>query len=315
MRIVVHTPNARVVEQVRAQAGEALTLAPDEAGVLAALPGADALIIANHDYTEVMAQAINAPESPVKWVQTLTAGYDRVQKWGVPAHVLVTNAGDALAPGVAAHTVTLLLALQRRLPVFMEQQKRHAWERGAGAHVTTPSGATCLMLGFGHVGQAVARLLKPFGAHILALTRSGAAHPLADESLTMAHLHDALQRADMIVLALPLDASTHHLLGAREFALCKPGAVLVNVARGEVVDGAALAQALWDKRIAGAGVDVTEPEPLPESDPLWDAPNLIVTPHVAAACGPLLHERVGAVAADNVRRFMAGATLAHIARF
>ncbi|MDB5569253.1 MAG: D-isomer specific 2-hydroxyacid dehydrogenase NAD-binding [Hyphomicrobiales bacterium] len=315
MRIVVQTPNPSVVDQVREQAGDALVVAADEAAVLAALPGADALIVANNDYTEKMAQTLNAPESPVRWVQTLTAGFDRVQKWGVPPSVVVTNAGDALAPGVAAHTVALLLALQRRLPAFIAQQTRHAWERGAAAQVSTPSGATCLTLGFGHVGQEVARLLKPFGARIVALTRSGAAHPLADESLTMAHLHDALRRADMIVLALPLDASTHRLMGAGEFALCKRNAVLVNVARGEVVDAAALAQALRDGLIAGAGVDVTDPEPLPADDPLWDAPNLIVTPHVAAACGPLLHQRIGAVAAGNVRRFMDGAPLAHVARF
>jgi phosphoglycerate dehydrogenase-like enzyme len=115
-----------------------------------------------------------------------------------------------------------------------------------------------------------------------------------------------LARADVVLVAVPYSKDTHHLIGADEFAACKRGAILINVARGGLVDPVALAAALKSGQLGAAGTDVTEPEPLPAGDPLWGAPNLIITPHVAGASGPVGRERLAGFVAANVARFVAG---------
>ena len=175
-----------------------------------------------------------------------------------------------------------------------------------------PASSTVAVIGFGPIGREIGRLLRAFGAHVVAVTRRGRPDPQADEVQPVTNLPAVLARADAIVIAASYDESTHHLIGAREFALCKPNAVLVNIARGGIVDPRALESALRDGRIAGAGIDVTDPEPLPADDPLWDAPNLIITPHYAGACGPLAGERLADLISANLRRFMKGETLQHV---
>ena len=114
------------------------------------------------------------------------------------------------------------------------------------------------------------------------------------------------------MIAAPYDESTRHLLGDQEFAACKKNAILVNIARGGIVDPRALEAALRNGTISGAGIDVTDPEPLPQDDSLWDAPNLIITPHCAGACGPIAGERLADLAGDNLSRFMGGGPLLHV---
>ena len=128
----------------------------------------------------------------------------------------------------------------------------------------------------------------------------------------IAALDGVLPRADSIILALPLSPQSRHLIDARALALCKKSALIVNIARGAVMDQIALADALKSGVIAGAAVDVTDPEPLPPEHPLWDAPNLILSPHVSGACGPLAGERLADLAGDNLTRFMKGEALSHV---
>jgi phosphoglycerate dehydrogenase-like enzyme len=125
-------------------------------------------------------------------------------------------------------------------------------------------------------------------------------------------LRDLLPRADAIVIAAPYDETTRHLLGAPELAACKKTAVLVNVARGGIVEPRALEAALRSGAIAGAGLDVTDPEPLQPNDPLWDAPNLIITPHCAGAAGAASGERLADLVCANLARFMRGEKLQHV---
>jgi phosphoglycerate dehydrogenase-like enzyme len=126
--------------------------------------------------------------------------------------------------------------------------------------------------------------------------------------------HQVLQQADAIVIAAPYDQSTRHLIGAREFGACRKTAVLVNIARGGIVDTRALEAALRTGVIAGAGIDVTDPEPLLPDDPLWDAPNLIITPHCAGACGPTGGNLLADLACENLSRFMSNAPLMHVVK-
>ncbi|MGA8414535.1 MAG: NAD(P)-dependent oxidoreductase, partial [Xanthobacteraceae bacterium] len=125
-------------------------------------------------------------------------------------------------------------------------------------------------------------------------------------------LLDILPRADAVMVAVPLDPTTQGLFGTRTLNACKRGAFLVNIARGSIVDSFALIEALTSGVIAGAGLDVTDPEPPPKDHPLWGAPNLIISPHFAGACGRIGTQRMAAIAEDNLRRFMRGDALTNI---
>jgi len=311
MQIVSFTPNQIIQDRLAETLGSALVVAGDEASVFKALPAADGFIIAVQDYSDQIGRAVAATER-LKWVQLLSAGFDRVQKHGVPQGTIVTNAGDALSPSVATHAVSLALAVQRGFPAMAQAQARGEWARDMQPRMTTPAEATCLIVGFGSIGREVARLMRAFGAHIVGVSRSGAASSLADEIITPAQLPDYLPKADTIVLAVPLDDSTRGLISQKELSLCKKSVVIVNIARGAVIDTNALADALEAGTIGGAGLDVTDPEPLTPGHRLWKAPNLLISPHVAAACGPLLYKRIADVACANAGRFMRGEALQNV---
>lgn len=313
MRILLWTGHARaeIIARVRPIAGVELVLIEDEAGLAREAPTAAALICTDFVYSAAVAALLKRAAPGLKWIQLLTAGYDNAIQHGVAPGMIVTNAGDALSPAVATHAVALLLALQRRVPTLIANQARQAWDRSITATLATPAGGNVVIVGFGSIGKEVARLLRPFGGRTIAVSRTATPHPLADEVVPAADLAAVLPRADAIVLSLPLTPATTNLIGARELQACKRNLVLINIARGAIVDLAALADALKSGRIAGAGLDVTEPEPLPRGHPLWDAPNFILSPHLAGACGAVGLKRLADVAGDNVERFVAGQPLAH----
>jgi phosphoglycerate dehydrogenase-like enzyme len=313
MRILLWTGHARaeLIARLGAIAGVELVVIDDAQALAREAASADALVCTDFVYTAEVAALLARDANRLKWIQLLTAGYDGALAYGVKPGVVLTNAGDALTPAVAMHAVALLLALQRRFPVFLANQRAHEWDRRAIPQMVAPAGSTIAIVGFGSIGREIARLLREFGARIIGLSRSAAPHPLADEVARTADLAAILPRADAIVLSLPLTAATQHLIGARELALCKRSAILVNIARGGIVDHVALAEALKNGVIAGAGIDVTEPEPLPREHPLWDAPNLILSPHLAGAVGPIGLRRLADMAGENVERFIAGKELAH----
>jgi phosphoglycerate dehydrogenase-like enzyme len=292
--------------------GDNLKVVEGEHAIVAAVPDADALFLTDFLYTERVAAAVRASSPRPKWLQLLTAGYDSAKQFGVPDGVTVTNMGDALATPVATHAVMLLLALQRLVPTFMANQGSRIWDRSISARAVIPDQSTVAVIGFGHIGREIARLLRAFGARIIAVTRSGSPHALADEAVPIEKLLDILPRADAVMVAVPLDPTTQGLFGTRTLNACKRGAFLVNIARGSIVDSFALIEALTSGVIAGAGLDVTDPEPLPKDHPLWGAPNLIISPHFAGACGRIGTQRMAAIAEDNLRRFMRGDALTNI---
>jgi phosphoglycerate dehydrogenase-like enzyme len=313
MKVVLHATlgKAAIVERLRAIVGGELVVADDPASAIAALPDADAFVCTDFFYSEEIAKAADAAPR-LRLIQLLTAGYDRVAKFGAPARATVCNAGAAYAPAVATHALALLLALQRQIPAILADQPRHVWERGFAPKLTTPAKATAVVIGLGPIGREIARLLRAFDAHVIGVNRSGAAHDGVDETLAISALDNVLPRADSIILALPLSPQSRNLIDASALALCKKSAFIVNIARGAVMDQIALADALKSGVIAGAAVDVTDPEPLPPEHPLWDAPNLILSPHVSGACGPLAGERLAELAGYNVARFMKGEALSHV---
>jgi phosphoglycerate dehydrogenase-like enzyme len=305
MRIVVRTPImadrlTAVAERHRVDA----VAAADADALRAELADADALWLwpAFYDAELVPVLARHAPR--LRWLQVLTMGYDPLVAHGVPAGLTVTNAGDSYAPTVAEHAVATLLALVRRLPEMQANAATSTWDQSVAARIGTLNGAAVAVLGFGNIGKEIAIRLRAFGARVIAVTRSGRTDPLADESVPVSQFHDVLSRVDAVIVAVPLDGTTRQLIDARALAALRPHALLVNIARGGIVDTAALREAVGAGRIGGAAIDVTEPEPLPADDPLWTMPNVIVTPHVAGYGGDVPARRVLALLDRNLAHFL-----------
>lgn len=242
----------------------------------------------------------------VRWVALATAGIEKF----VAAEVLDdrrlwTNASGFYAAGVAEHALALLLAGLRQINTAVLDH----WAKGRiDPAVRTLRGATVAIIGAGGIGRELTPLLKACGARVLAVNRSGRAVPGADRTLTADRTDEVWALADHVVLAAPATAQTHHLINDDTLARLHPHTWIVNVARGPLIDQAALHRALVDGVIAGAALDVTDPEPLPLDDPLWSLPNLIITPHVANPASGLTRE-MAPFLAENIRRFEAGEEL------
>lgn len=307
------TVKPEVIAGLKAIGGDHVSVAATEAAAITALDGADGAIMSDNAYAPALAKAVIAAPA-LKWLQIMTAGYDNATRLGVPRQATITNVGDAFSPSVALHALALMLALMRGVPQMATDKGSRHWNKALAGELTMALGRTCTILGYGSIGHEFARMVAPLGMKVIGLNRTGSAHPLAAEVHKIDALHAVLPRTDVLVLAAPHNPSTDRIIGALELALMKPSALLVNISRGKLVDTPALNEALRAGRIAGAALDVTEPEPLPEGDPLWDAPNLIVSPHVAGVAGPYGAERQLEYVSANLRRYLAGEPVQHIIR-
>ncbi len=165
------------------------------------------------------------------------------------------------------------------------------------------------MVGVGGMGGAGAAAAKRLGMHVIGVRPSGAPHQAVDEMATPDRLHEMLPRADFVLCAAPLTAETRGMIGRAEFALMKPTAGLISMGRGAVVDNDALAEALTGKKIDGAVIDVTDPEPLPADSAMWDVPNLVITPHMSSDDTDRYIPNTLDVLFENLRRLLAGEPL------
>jgi phosphoglycerate dehydrogenase-like enzyme len=234
-----------------------------------------------------------------------SAGKEGFDTAGVPPWVRVSQAHGALAPTIAEHVMGMVIALNRRLPHAVEMQRLGRWSAPDTGMLASVAGARMLLVGLGHIGQAVARLAAAFGAEVTAATRTPKPHADVAQVLPLDRLASLLPQADIVVCCLALTGGTRHVIGAAELAAMKPSALLVNVGRGGLVDTEALADALAAGRLRGAALDVTDPEPLPEGHRLWTAPNLLVTAHYSGA-GPEGARRIGVMAREQLERLLDG---------
>lgn len=275
-----------------------------------ALPTADGLILFNSDYDAALASLIGEQGGRLQWLQFATAGVDNAVRFGVPEGCLLCNARNVWAPTVAEHVMALLLGLLRGLPLLERTRESPDWSRASLAEsLGTLQGATLAIVGFGTIGQEVARRARAFGCRVVAVMRSPRALDGIDAALPMARLHEALAQADAVVLSIALTPETRHLIDRPALAAMPPSAVLINVARGDVVEEAALVEALEAGRLAGAGLDVFSVEPLPLESPLRRLPNVILSPHLAGFGDPGTVKRLVALCRDNIERFTSGRAL------
>ena len=226
------------------------------------------------------AASLGAPH--LKWLQVFNAGVDHpIFRGFFERGVRVTNSSGASEP-IAQTAIGGLLMLARGFPTWMDAQRRHAWEPRVGGRADL-RGQVLAVVGVGHIGREIARLGHALGLHVVGVRRSPAEHgDPVDEMLAPVALPGLLPRCDWLALACPLTAETRGLIDAAAIARLKQGARIINVARGEVIDEGALISALVSGQLGGAYLDVFAAEPLPPDSPLWDLPNVIISPHNSA---------------------------------
>ncbi len=239
----------------------------------------------------------------LKLIHCLGAGVDDVlPARGLPERVIVANNRGMSAEPMAEFGLALVLALIKKLPFFVEAQRAREWRRALPARAAE---STLGIVGMGAIGQALAEKAHGLGMRVLATQRTPKSHPAVDVVFGTEGTHELLAQSDVVVLLLPLTDETRGSFGKGELAAMKPGGTLVNLARGGIVDEDALVSALRDEKIAGAIFDVFASEPLPDDSPLWDAPNLWITPHMAGGFPDLLERAIEGFA-ENVRRLERG---------
>jgi D-3-phosphoglycerate dehydrogenase len=227
----------------------------------------------------------------------------------VSSDLLVTSASGLFADQVAEQTLALLLGLLRGLPAFFRSMLRKDFVRRPTRDL---HGATIGIIGLGGNGRRIAEVLAPFRTRILATDLFPCDRPPHVEALWGAdRLDEVLPLADVLILTVPLNEQTRGMIGRRELSLMQRGSLLINVARGPVVVEADLVAALEAGRLAGAGLDVTEVEPLPRESRLWDLPNVLITPHVGAQSARR-YDDATRLFCDNLRRYLAGEALVNV---
>jgi phosphoglycerate dehydrogenase-like enzyme len=224
----------------------------------------------------------------LKWIHSTATGVSQLMHPELrQSSVTVTNPRGIFSVPMAEHAMGLVLAMARNFPDSVRYQDEEKWAVqdlwDKPQHLTEINGSLLLIIGFGLIGRELARRAKAFDMRVWGVTRSGKGDmTYAEKILPAAQLDEALPHADYVVIAAPETSETRHLIGASQIARMKRTARLINIARGSLLDEAALMNALHGERIAGAALDVTTPEPLPPDSLLWHAPNLFITPHTSA---------------------------------
>lgn len=252
----------------------------------------------------------------LRWLHLMTAG---VNNYADPAYYaepkpILTRSAGVHAPTMAEHAIGLALAVSRNFPLFFQHQKEHDWHFETARSELFDS--TVLLLGTGYLAAALIQRLKGFGCRILGVRRdcTKPAPDGVDRVFPVEQLLELLPEADFLFNTLPLTPATRNMLSTEAFCAAKPGMILINMGRGGTVDTPALVQALRDGRLGGAGLDVTEPEPLDRDNPLWDFPNVIISPHCSAV-SKTTNSRRNEMFLRQLDRFLSGETLEGVVDF
>ena len=268
---------------------------------------AEILVTSNRVCTPAYGEALRRHARKLRWMFFSSSGIERGVAAGIPDGVRVSNSTGVKAAMVSEHAMMLLLALLRQLPECQAHQRARIYTRAeTNARLRTLEGATVCVFGRGAIGRALARKLEAFDAQVIAVSRKPG-EP-GERVYPRERRREALALADAVVICTAGDQTSYHMIGAAEIAAMKPSAYLVNVARGEIVDESALVTALREGRLAGAGLDVNEVEPLPPDSPLWNMPNVLLSPHVAGggSTGYVMHKKLFE---QNLARLKAGEPL------
>ena len=256
-------------------------------------------------------RAVLAGMPRLRWVHTFSAGVDRhVPEMAAYERVQLTNNTGAYDVPIAEHVVAMLFAAAKRVPEHLAAQGRHEWQREV-PHAELRD-AALVILGMGSIGSELARLAVGLGMRVIGVRRdAGRPAPGVLRIVPPERFAEAAREADYLAVTAALTPQTRGMVSAEILRALKPTAWVINIARGPIVDEAALAAALAERRIGGAALDVFETEPLPADSPLWSLDNAILTPHVSNS-SPRVRERSLALVTENVRRFKAGESLLNL---
>ncbi len=300
---IIYTPRlpegakARIVE--RFPEAEFLALSANAPELRAELETAD--VIAGWVPVEALAAC-----KQLRWLQLGSAGAEAVLG-KLPETVLLTNASGVFDLVMAEHAMALILALARGVDRMVQAKAQTIWNSESVRGELF--GKTLTVVGFGNIGRTVAERAKCFGMRVIGVKRRAAEKPAcADEVIGIAELDAVLPRTDHLLFVLPGGPHTRHVLDARRLKLLPPHSMVYNIGRGNAIDEAALAESILGARLGGAGLDVFESEPLPETSPLWGLPNVIISPHLAGRTSNY-PARFFEIFFDNLKRFQAGEPL------
>ena len=246
----------------------------------------------------------------LEWLQIIFAGADSYLD--LPPEIILTNASGAYDTAVSEHMLAMTLMLARGFNKYARQQEKHLWRRVR--EIISIEGSTVLILGAGNIGTAYAQKVKALGAKVIGITRRKKIKPECfDEFYTVDELDEVIGRADIVAMILPGGEKTNHFMDAAKLSKLKRGAFLINVGRGNAIDPEALKNFLRNGHLAGVALDVTEPEPLPNDDELWDFDNVIITPHCAGGLyTPQTRNAIVKICAENLRRKISGEPLKNL---
>ncbi len=237
----------------------------------------------------------------LRWIASLSTGVDHL--WtlkSLKADVRVTNGRGIHGPQMAELAFMFMIGLSRDFNLMRENQKNHVWKRRLQPVLV---GKTIVMAGVGIISEEIARRCKAFGMRVIGVSNARNSAPGFDQILPRAKLLEAAGMADFLVVLTPLDATTRHMIGAPVFAAMKPSAFIINIARGDVVDESAMISALREKRIAGAGLDVYSHEPPRDDNPLWDMPNVMMSPRIGGM-SDIYADQILPVVEHNLRAYL-----------
>ena len=250
-------------------------------------------------------RALLASAKRLRWIQCMGAGVERLLVPELPPRVAITRAAGIFGPWMAEYALGWCLWVTQRMEGFRASQRARRW---APVDPIPLRGQTLCVVGLGDIGGRIARTGRALGMRVIGVSRTGRGSRDVGRVFRPRALAGALAHADFVVLTLPLSAATRGMIGAPALAAMKPSAWLINVARGPIVDEAALIDALRAHRIGGAILDVFDTEPLPPEHPLWALDNVVITPHIS---GPSTPREIAPIFADNLRRYLAGRPLRH----
>lgn len=244
----------------------------------------------------------------LKWIQVPFAGVNNLLSLIelIDSPIIVTNGAGVMAPALSDQVMGYVISFSRRLPQQFVFQQRKEWLRfqGPDARLIELAGCTLGIIGYGRIGIEIAKRAKAFGMRVIATKNTTEGdYPNLDLVLPNSALGQLLAESDFVVISAPLTPETDGMIGRAELEQMKPGAYLINIARGKLVKEAELIEVLREKRIAGAALDVFEKEPLPSDSPLWDLDNVILTPHSSGNFDGFMNRSVS-LFADNIRRYL-----------
>ena len=308
MRVAVHPcfPGFDLI----GQAGDldlAFTTSDDPVAFADLAAEADALVINGPNYTKALADSIARPSSRLRFMQFISAGYENAEFFGTPPGILISNGSLIWAPMVAEHAVALLMAVLRQVPQLERLRAKAQWDRRALLpHLRSLDGLRVGILGYGTIGREIAKRLKPFGTEAIGIARNAKPCEQAARVVPLSELPELLPTLGALVVAVPAGPTTLKMVDAPMLGQMRNDAVLVNIGRGATIDEAALYTHLAEGRLAGAGLDVAETEPMPPEHPFWSLDNIVISPHVAGFGSDGAMRRAHQLCRDNLQNFRDG---------